>query len=185
MTKKNIIIATLGVVLALSAVFYFGQSQDVQTVENRVVVEEAPSIDNSAVVVEQNGEIVATTTVETKKAEESVVVPVAAKSAVSAPAPTKTETMPVVVTEPAPEPVEPSGITMADLRTHADASSCWSVVDGSVYDLTSYIPKHPGGKSEILSICGTDGSSAFSGQHEGESKPERILASYKIGVLAN
>lgn len=90
------------------------------------------------------------------------------------------------VTTPAPEVIEdpaPSGITMTDVRAHDDASSCWSVVNGLVYDLTAYIPKHPGGKSEILAICGTDGTSAFEGQHGGESKPERILATYYIGDL--
>jgi cytochrome b involved in lipid metabolism len=98
--------------------------------------------------------------------------------------PDQLETKPAVVTDPAPAVVVPSGITMAEVRTHNSASGCWSVVDGLVYDLTAYIPKHPGGKGEILAICGTDGSRAFNGQHGGESKPERILASYKIGELA-
>jgi cytochrome b involved in lipid metabolism len=93
--------------------------------------------------------------------------------------------VPAVVVDPAPvKPVTPVGITMATMATHNNESSCWSLIEGKVYDLTTYVPKHPGGKSEILSICGKDGSSLFNGQHGGESKPERILASYYLNVLA-
>jgi cytochrome b involved in lipid metabolism len=116
-----------------------------------------------------------------EKSDESKEVPVS----LPATKPTLTEATPAVVADPAPEPVKVSGITMAEVRTHADASSCWSAINGSVYDLTAYIPMHPGGKGEILAICGKDGSNAFEGQHGGDSKPERILASYKIDVLAN
>jgi len=32
-------------------------------------------------------------------------------------------------------------------------------------------------------LCGIDGTSLFDGQHEGEPKPEQILAGYEVGVL--
>ena len=73
--------------------------------------------------------------------------------------------------------------TMADVSTHNSISSCYSVVSGSVYDLTMWINLHPGGKGAILSMCGTDGTSAFMNQHRGKSKFMTILARYKIGTL--
>ena len=73
--------------------------------------------------------------------------------------------------------------TMAEVATHSNDKSCYSVINGNVYDLTSYIYKHKGGASKILKICGKDGTSLFEGQHGGQEKPEAMLASLKIGVL--
>ena len=74
-------------------------------------------------------------------------------------------------------------ISIATVKTHASASSCWSAINGSVYDLTKWINRHPGGASVIKALCGTDGSSRFNGQHGDQSAPESELAQFKIGVL--
>jgi len=76
------------------------------------------------------------------------------------------------------------GITMAEVASHNSASSCWSAIGGSVYDLTSFVSKHPGGQAAIKSLCGVDGTTAFQDQHGGQGKPESTLASFKIGTLA-
>lgn len=73
--------------------------------------------------------------------------------------------------------------SLSDIAMHPDINSCWSAVNGKVYDLTSFIPKHPGGPKRILAICGKDGSSSFANQHEGEPKPAQLLASFYIGEL--
>lgn len=85
---------------------------------------------------------------------------------------------------PKPAPTKPSGITMAIVGTHDTASSCWTVVNGSVYDITAWISRHPGGSGAIVSMCGKDASAAFGDQHGGQRRPEQELASFKIGVLA-
>lgn len=74
--------------------------------------------------------------------------------------------------------------TMTEVALHADTTSCYSVVNGSVYDLTTWILKHPGGERAIKSICGKDGSDGFNGKHGGKPQPESTLASFKIGILA-
>lgn len=86
--------------------------------------------------------------------------------------------------KPTPDPA-PKGnsYTMAEVAAHADASSCWSVINGGVYNLTSWIDRHPGGSDFIKGICGKDGSAAFNGQHGGSARPEGVLASFKLGVL--
>lgn len=76
------------------------------------------------------------------------------------------------------------GYTLLQVAEHADVASCWTTVNGSVYDLSAWIGQHPGGEKNILDLCGKDGSAAFSAQHGAATKPENILASYKIGVLA-
>lgn len=73
--------------------------------------------------------------------------------------------------------------TMAQVAMHDNSQSCWSAIDGSVYDLTRWIPQHPGGSRAILSICGTDGSVAFHGQHGTNPREENVLDTFKIGVL--
>ena len=95
--------------------------------------------------------------------------PSAAATSTPAPAPT-----------PAPTKV---GYTMAQVRANNSASNCWSVIDGSVYDLTKWINSHPGGSGAIVGLCGTDGSSAFSAKHGTQSRPAAQLSSYRLGPL--
>ncbi|MCE9628771.1 MAG: cytochrome b5 domain-containing protein [Candidatus Vogelbacteria bacterium] len=134
-------------------------------------------------VVEQEASSTPTTMVVEKVLEKKPV----DKEPSKAPSPVSV-TAPLVVpvntsTDTPASPVVASGYTMVEVEAHASADSCWSVIAGNVYDLTAYIPKHPGGSGKILKICGKDGSSLFEGQHGGESKPEAILENYKIGKL--
>lgn len=92
---------------------------------------------------------------------------------------------PVVVTEtPSPTPTsKPVGYTLSEVAQHSTEASCWTAVNGTVYDLTPYLKKHPGGKSNIMKICGIDGTKAFERQHGGESRPENTLDGFDIGPL--
>jgi cytochrome b involved in lipid metabolism len=74
--------------------------------------------------------------------------------------------------------------TMAQVQAHNSASSCYTTINGSVYDLTQWISQHPGGSRAILSLCGIDGTQKFENQHGGQARPEQELASLKIGTLA-
>jgi cytochrome b involved in lipid metabolism len=75
------------------------------------------------------------------------------------------------------------GYTMAQVRANNTARSCWSAIDGFVYDLTRWINSHPGGSGAILFLCGTDGTNAFKAQHENQSRPAIRLDGYKLGPL--
>ena len=72
---------------------------------------------------------------------------------------------------------------MADVSIHNNASDCWTAINGSGYDVTSWISKHPGGPDKIIALCGIDGSQAFNKKHGGQRRPENELATFKIGVL--
>jgi cytochrome b involved in lipid metabolism len=89
------------------------------------------------------------------------------------------------------EQAEP--ITPQEVAQHASANDCWTIIDGTVYDITQYVPRHPGG-NEILQACGTDGSSLFKTRktQEGESvgsgtphssNASQQLEAFKIGVV--
>lgn len=73
--------------------------------------------------------------------------------------------------------------TMADVATHNNEASCWTTINGNVYDLTSFVSQHPGGDRNILKICGIDGTMAFENKHGGQNRPEQTLAGFMIGTL--
>ena len=75
--------------------------------------------------------------------------------------------------------------SMNDVAMHANRKSCWTTIDGKVYDLTSFISRHPGGPFRILRLCGKDGSVAFNAQHGGRARPANELSSLYIGDLAS
>lgn len=84
-----------------------------------------------------------------------------------------------------PKPVQtPSTYTWAQVNSANSPSNCWTVIGLGVYNLTSFIDKHPGGTKGISNLCGKDGTDAFTRQHGGQAKAEAALASLKIGALA-
>ena len=78
-------------------------------------------------------------------------------------------------------------ITLDEIAKHTDSSSCWMAIEGKVYDVTGFIPGHPGGDA-ILQGCGKDATAIFNSRpNDGTSHSDRarsILANYQIGVLA-
>ncbi len=73
--------------------------------------------------------------------------------------------------------------SLSDVSKHADSTSCWTAINGQVYDVTFWIKQHPGGERAILGLCGKDGSSAFDRKHGGQARPESELAKFVIGKL--
>ncbi len=78
----------------------------------------------------------------------------------------------------------PQGYTMAEVAAHGTAADCWTAIRGNVFDLTSFVSKHPGGKG-IVRVCGKDGTSIFNSEHGGSQMQESTLASFQIGVVKN
>jgi hypothetical protein len=106
-----------------------------------------------------------------------------------APAPTpaasaKPTPTPAATASPTPEVTTASAYTMAKVKENNSATSCWSVINGKVYDLTKWINSHPGGSSAIKGLCGIDGTSSFTAQHRGQGSPASTLAGYLLGPLA-
>lgn len=71
--------------------------------------------------------------------------------------------------------------TADEVLKHNTREDCWIIVDGSVYDITSYIDDHPGGDS-ILNNAGGDSSIGVHGPQHPISMFD-VLALYKIGEL--
>jgi cytochrome b involved in lipid metabolism/uncharacterized membrane protein len=86
--------------------------------------------------------------------------------------------------EPVPSATASSAAyTMADVQAHATAADCWTAIDGTVYNLTTWEGKHPGGKQTIVGMCGTDGTDAYHGQHGSQKRPASALAPFAVGTL--
>lgn len=85
---------------------------------------------------------------------------------------------------PTPGASADSGIGVAEVQKHNTAKDCWTVVNGNVYNLTSYISSHAGGAAVLTAICGKDGTKAFTGQHAGAQKPNADLSSLLVGPLS-
>ena len=54
-----------------------------------------------------------------------------------------------------------SRITPSMLKLHNKRDDAWSAFDGKVYNITAYLPFHPGGEKELMRVAGRDGTKLF------------------------
>ncbi|KAL3636192.1 Cytochrome b5 isoform A [Castilleja foliolosa] len=72
--------------------------------------------------------------------------------------------------------------SMEEAAQHNTNDDCWVVIDGKVYDVSSYLDEHPGGDDVLLSSAGTDATEGF--EDAGHSKTARdLLEQFFIGEL--
>ncbi len=82
---------------------------------------------------------------------------------------------------------QPGVISRAELAKHNTQSDCWIGYKGTVYDVTSWLPRHPGSAGAIAPFCGTadEFAAAFNKQHgtsrEGKLQKEGV----NEGTLGN
>lgn len=103
-------------------------------------------------------------------------------TATATPRPTAT---PTVAPTPTATP-QGNGYTAAQVAIHNTQSDCWIIVNGSIYNVSTYIPYHPGGVSRITNDCGKDASTDFNtkgGKGSHSSGAQSTLTGLKIGVL--
>eukprot|EP01114_Cavostelium_apophysatum_P024096 TRINITY_DN932_c0_g1_i1.p1 TRINITY_DN932_c0_g1~~TRINITY_DN932_c0_g1_i1.p1 ORF type:complete len:441 (-),score=75.43 TRINITY_DN932_c0_g1_i1:60-1382(-) len=67
-----------------------------------------------------------------------------------------------------------------EIHKHRSAEDCWIVVDGKVYDVTSWVDKHPGGDL-ILQGAGREATPLFKSYHPTKVYP--VLQKYEIGEV--
>ncbi len=68
---------------------------------------------------------------------------------------------------PQPPPISADRATLdpTEIGKHNSQSDCWFIINSKVYNVTNYLPKHPGGIEAISLYCGKDATQAFSQQH--------------------
>eukprot|EP01127_Copromyxa_protea_P006732 TRINITY_DN16723_c0_g1_i1.p1 TRINITY_DN16723_c0_g1~~TRINITY_DN16723_c0_g1_i1.p1 ORF type:complete len:441 (-),score=64.93 TRINITY_DN16723_c0_g1_i1:12-1334(-) len=76
--------------------------------------------------------------------------------------------------------------TVAEVATHDKRSDCWVIIDGNVYDLTHWAPKHPGGPSIIFDYAGQDATDAVHAMHPALGLIQyELMRQYKIGAVSD
>ena len=94
-----------------------------------------------------------------------------------------------LTTDANPGPSKQTGATITltaqEVAAHNTASDCWTLINGNVYNLTSFIKRHPGGSGAVMSICGKDGSRAFTNQHGNQGSPNSTLKGFYLGALGS
>lgn len=77
-----------------------------------------------------------------------------------------------------------SAITMEQVQQHNQKDDAWLVLGGKVYDVTDYIPFHPGGEVEICRGIGKDATKLFLAKHPWVNA-EFLLSEYLIGYVSD
>lgn len=67
---------------------------------------------------------------------------------------------------PPQSPLARSGrISTQELQKHTSIEDCWTVLEGTVYNITPYLDFHPGGVPQLLRAAGKDGTKLFAELH--------------------
>ncbi|KAH0542605.1 hypothetical protein FGG08_003013 [Glutinoglossum americanum] len=79
--------------------------------------------------------------------------------------------------------------TAEEVAKHSSLESCWVVLYGSVYDVTDFLPHHPGGSKAILQLAGRDATEDYDPIHppgtlENGLRPEAKLGSVDLSTLS-
>ena len=79
---------------------------------------------------------------------------------------------------------------LAIVAKHNTPESCWVILYGKVYDVTEFLPTHPGGKKIILKLAGKDATDEYDPVHppgtlEENLKPENILGEVNPETLTD
>ena len=59
----------------------------------------------------------------------------------------------------------PAPVSRAELRQHRSQYDCWMVLHGKVYNVTKYVPYHPGVFDEVMRGAGIDATKLFDDNH--------------------
>ncbi|RHY32927.1 hypothetical protein DYB32_002098 [Aphanomyces invadans] len=73
--------------------------------------------------------------------------------------------------------------TWQEVAKHNHAGSAWMIVRNKVYDVTSWVDKHPGGAEMVILHSGREATDTFDSYHPFSDKAEKVLAKYEIGTL--
>lgn len=74
--------------------------------------------------------------------------------------------------------------TWEEVAQHNAESSAWVYIGNTVYDITPWLDRHPGGKEILLLTAGRDVSDLFVTYHPFTDRAAEVLGKYKIGEVS-
>lgn len=78
-------------------------------------------------------------------------------------------------------------LNAAEIAKHNSAGDCWLLIDGKIYNVSSYLSAHPGGAGIIIPLCGKEATQVFNTKG-GRGAPHSdyaasLLINYLVGDL--
>lgn len=70
-----------------------------------------------------------------------------------------------------------------EVAQHNTKDDCWVIIHGKVYDVTEFLPEHPGGPSIIIKYAGKDATKAFDPIHPGDTLTKYLPKKYHLGEV--
>jgi len=77
-------------------------------------------------------------------------------------------------------------LNLAEVAKHNTSNNCWLLISGKIYNVTSFLPSHPGEAQSIIQDCGKDATLDFDtkgGQGNHSQTAQSMLTDYYIGDL--
>ncbi|KAK9773676.1 putative FMN-dependent dehydrogenase-domain-containing protein [Seiridium cardinale] len=74
-------------------------------------------------------------------------------------------------------------ISAEEVVKHTTPESCWVVLYGHVYDVTEFLPSHPGGSKIILQLAGRDATEEYDPIHPPGILEENLKPEAKLGKI--
>ncbi|SPQ23653.1 1947a1d9-dc8d-4ccd-8067-7ae122f40deb [Thermothielavioides terrestris] len=74
-------------------------------------------------------------------------------------------------------------LTGAEVAKHNKADDCWVIVHGRAYDVTEFLPEHPGGTKIILKYAGKDATEEFEPIHPPDTLEKYLPKSKHLGPV--
>ena len=79
-------------------------------------------------------------------------------------------------------------ISLEELALHNSEADCWMAIEGKVYNLSDYLPKHPTPASMLVPWCGKEATEGMRTKGYGRDHSPmawEMLQTYEVGTLAD
>ena len=74
-------------------------------------------------------------------------------------------------------------LTGEDIAKHNSRDSCWVIVHGKAYDVTEFLPEHPGGPKIILKYAGKDATEEYAPIHPPDTLDKFLPKDKHLGAV--
>jgi L-lactate dehydrogenase (cytochrome) len=73
------------------------------------------------------------------------------------------------------------GLSGDEVAKHSSKDDCWVIVHGKAYDVTDFLPEHPGGMNIILKYAGKDATEEYEPIHPPDTLDKYLDKSKHLG----
>ncbi|ODV60213.1 L-lactate dehydrogenase (cytochrome) [Ascoidea rubescens DSM 1968] len=73
--------------------------------------------------------------------------------------------------------------SISEVKKHDNANDCWVIVNNKIYDVTEFLPEHPGGQKIILKFAGKDCTKKFEQIHPPDTLDKYLAPEKYLGEV--